>query len=186
MPDSLISRNCRPELFLRSNQKFDCERIPISELGSSSRHQYLDRNGDPERRSDGGCCTPDRETGMQFVPQKEGKRKKSGYPHRQAAPDFSTSIQNRQRKEVPEEQETESHVEKGNQSCDVIMNAKSKAGLHPLSRRWPRTARGSRGQQMLPRNRNDCFSAGDERTGCVCSSRLVSSSHTLTQESHWQ
>lgn len=69
----------------------------------------------------------DREAGMQFVPQKEGKRKKSGYPHRQAAPLLFhiNSKQTPLQQKDAQEQETESHVEKGNQSCDAIMNGKS-------------------------------------------------------------
>lgn len=75
LPDSLISRNCRPELFLRSNQKFDCKRI--TELLSRS-SPVLGQEWGSGTTIGWRVCTPDRETGMQFVPQKEGKRKKSG------------------------------------------------------------------------------------------------------------
>lgn len=77
--------------------------------------------------ADGGSAG--REAGMQFVPQKEGKRKKVGISS-QAVTARLSDINSKQAtlsvREEGKEEETESHVKKGNQSCDTIMNEKSK------------------------------------------------------------
>lgn len=77
----------------------------------------------------------EREHGWDAICAAKGRKTEKGRDILTGSSDFSTSIQNRQHSPLPgegKEKETESHVKKGNQSCDSIMNGESKPTRNPI------------------------------------------------------